>query len=876
MTLLESLLDAIVRLEGDALVMHVGEKPYVVTASSSMNAYRGPLAWGQVELSSRVLTPDAVLNMVGQILPQDQRHALEEVGAVEHAIDSPAGIADRFTVVAARGGEDIWLEVRRHPANGERSVPNSVAAEAATPDAAAASTPDSPGVAVERQKAPQPGQGTTDHPLASGSEREQVFPPGGGPSPVDFDAAGAARSREAAPMAERVPVLDEATNSGRERIERVLIPLQPGAPDAADAVDDVLEVVEPDSQHSPTEADVDSLLAATAGALLSANMKPVDVEFARTPHTESEQVEALSDDGDQVQVIEFDDESVDLTAALDAMPEAAWSPPRFEALTRAEDEETVRGAHHEPTSSVADAQPIATAGFEPAASVQPEDTVAEQQPAEFAAPSIAGAPFAVDESGSPIELDAVVRAERLSDSAAPLRSTAAPTPPGQHEFRTSEAERPEPEADLERDLSIPPEIAVKDFLPVSAAETPQPAAPVRIKAASTAGHHASVVTPIGSGAVRPDRPAAGERVDDESVVRILRDAVERGATTVYVVAQSKPMLRVDGAISALDDHQVLADADIERLVSALQPPSAAGSSTQVAPEWISEVPQVGRVRCVTFRDHRGAGLIFKLIPPRSISAEHLGLSTEIRELAALSDGFVLVTGARGSGKSTLLNSLVDLINRSRGDHVITIETAIGFVHDNKRSFVSQREVGDDGAAMAAALGSALREDPDVLVIDDLKSGEAVKATLQAAESGRLVLASITAASSPAALEALVNLTPVAERATVRASLSEVLRGIVGQVLLRRSSGGHVAARELLLNSPAASSSIQQGDPSGLAAALEEGTTHGMLRMNDSLAALVRDGTVHAAEAYRRAPDRPGLVSTLARDGIDTSFAERLA
>ena len=134
MKLLDSLLDAIVRLEGDALVMHVGEKPYVVTASSSMNAYRGPLAWGQVELSSRVLTFDAVSSMLGQILPADQQQALTEFGAIEHEIPSPAGVADRFTVVAARGGEDVWVEVRRRPIE----IPQPVAqAEVPEPEVAA-------------------------------------------------------------------------------------------------------------------------------------------------------------------------------------------------------------------------------------------------------------------------------------------------------------------------------------------------------------------------------------------------------------------------------------------------------------------------------------------------------------------------------------------------------------------------------------------------------------------------------------------------------------------------------------------------------------------------------------------------------------------
>ncbi len=135
--LLDSLLDAIVRLEGDALVMHVGEKPYVVTASSSMNAYRGPLAWGQVELSSRVLTFDAVSSMLGQILPADQQQALTEFGAIEHDIPSPAGVADRFTVIAARGGEDVWVELRRRPIE----IPQVQAPEAQSPAVDVAAVP---------------------------------------------------------------------------------------------------------------------------------------------------------------------------------------------------------------------------------------------------------------------------------------------------------------------------------------------------------------------------------------------------------------------------------------------------------------------------------------------------------------------------------------------------------------------------------------------------------------------------------------------------------------------------------------------------------------------------------------------------------------
>ena len=187
MKLLDSLLDAIVRLEGDALVMHVGEKPYVVTASSSMNAYRGPLAWGQVELSSRVLTFDAVSSMLGQILPADQQLALTEFGAIEHEIPSPAGVADRFTVVAARGGEDVWVELRRRPieipqAPAPEAVPQASAEVAAGPVAVAPSS-DAMAVPVEpvaeslpatHRRAdcsdgpPGPGAGARGRPTGSG------------------------------------------------------------------------------------------------------------------------------------------------------------------------------------------------------------------------------------------------------------------------------------------------------------------------------------------------------------------------------------------------------------------------------------------------------------------------------------------------------------------------------------------------------------------------------------------------------------------------------------------------------------------------------------------------------------------------------------
>ena len=358
------------------------------------------------------------------------------------------------------------------------------------------------------------------------------------------------------------------------------------------------------------------------------------------------------------------------------------------------------------------------------------------------------------------------------------------------------------------------------------------------------------------------------------LARVLKIAAARGAATVYVVARSQPVIRVDGEISVLDGEPALTAAEVERLVMDLAPARA----RDVAPvgEWMADVPDVGRVRCVTFRDHRGPGVIFRMIPPKAISADQLGIPPEVQALCAQPDGLVLVTGARASGKSTLLSAFVDLINRTRSDHVITIESQIGFVHESRRSFVSQREVRGDAETAAAALRSAFREDPDVLVIEDLRTPEIVSAAFEAAESGRLVFGSVSAPSTIAALDRLIEMFPLDRRAQAQTSLAGALRGVVAQTLLRKVRGGRIAAREILLNTPAVASLILEGKTFQLPVALDSGRRHGMLPLADSLASLVRDGTVHAAEAYRKATDRDALLAALRRDGVDTSFAERLA
>ncbi len=708
--LLDSLLDAITRLEGEALVMHVGEKPYVVTTSSSMNAFRGPLAWGQVELSTRVLTSEAVLGMLGQILPLDQRQGLEEFGAIEYDIPRADPDAERFTVIAARGGDDVWLEVRRrHP----------------QAEIAAVEAPDQP---------EQP----EEVPVVAAPEVESA----------PFQEASI---EVAASVEEEVPAAIAEEQLEEEEEEE---PQQPQAQDEEEAETYELraeELAEPETAFTGEPAE----------------QMPADV----VPEEE---------------VFEISLEDVAPAVEMEEPVVAGWTADEHVELV-SEDEQAA------PTTEDVDALPSAAALL--------------------ASP---GEPVAAPQAEEPI-------AERLK----------------------------------------------------AAAEAPAAAEVSAEEAAPAEARPSAVILPISRTTVRQEAPPAQEPATlIAPLEHMLRVAAARGASTVYFVAGSKPMIRVDGEISVLDAETVFAASDVERVVMELAP--ARGRDGNRPVEWMSEVPEVGRVRCVTFSDHRGPGIIFRMIPPRAISAEQLGLSAEVQALCAQPDGLVLVTGPRASGKSTLLSAFVDLINRTRSDHVITIESQIGFVHESRRSFVSQREVRGDSEAAAATVRSAFREDPDVLVIEDLRTPEIVMAALEAAESGRLVFGSLPASSTVAAIERLVELLPADRRSQAQSSLAASLRGVVAQVLLRKVKGGRIAAREVLLNTPSVAGLITEGQLFQLPVAVESGRRQGMVPLNESLAALVREGTVHIAEAYRKALDREGLLALFKRDGMDTSFAERLA
>jgi twitching motility protein PilT len=316
---------------------------------------------------------------------------------------------------------------------------------------------------------------------------------------------------------------------------------------------------------------------------------------------------------------------------------------------------------------------------------------------------------------------------------------------------------------------------------------------------------------------------------------------------------------------------VLTARDIESLLLTLMPERSHEALRTGAPsEWMCDIEDVGRVRCTTFRDHVGPGGVFRLMPTRTVSADQLGLPRQVQALANEPEGLILVVGPRSSGKRTLISAFVDLINHTRRDHVVTIEREISIVHPRGSSFISQREIRGGDNDLVAAARAALREDPDVLVIEDLRTSGLMNVALEAAASGHLVIGGFSAHNATAALDRIIDLYAPDQRGQVQLAIADTLRGVVAQVLLRKVGGSRIAAREVLLNTPAVSGVIAEGKTSQLPMAIEGGRRHGMMPLSDTLVAYVQNGTVEAREAYRHASDRAGLVAALKRHGVDTS------
>ena len=387
-------------------------------------------------------------------------------------------------------------------------------------------------------------------------------------------------------------------------------------------------------------------------------------------------------------------------------------------------------------------------------------------------------------------------------------------------------------------------------------------------------HRANGATPSATLAVT----AAAPRADNEAravLDDLLRKQASRKASDLHLRSGERPLFRIDGDIVPETGDQPFDPAFLERMLMAIMPErNRREFEEQNDTDLAYELADVARFRVNVFRDRHGVGSVIRAIPSRIVTADEMGLTPEVQRLCDLSKGLVLVTGPTGSGKSTTLCSLIDLVNRSRRDHIITIEDPIEFVHANKGCLITQRQVGQHTSSFKHALRAALREDPDVVLVGELRDLETVSIAIETAETGHLVFGTLHTSTAASTIDRIIDQFPADRQAQIRVMLSESLRGVISQTLCRKVGGGRVAAREILLTTPAVSNLIREGKTFQIQSVIQTSRKLGMVTLTDALIELVEAGQVEASEAYAKAVDKSMILQALKSKGHDVSFAEK--
>ena len=404
----------------------------------------------------------------------------------------------------------------------------------------------------------------------------------------------------------------------------------------------------------------------------------------------------------------------------------------------------------------------------------------------------------------------------------------------------------------------------------------EPDGPEVAGAAGTAdGEPAAVASDAPAGAAaRTD--STGTRADDgarEEMEHLLRELVRLGGSDLHLRCGEPPIIRKDGSLVRLDAGP-LADERMAAMLHAIMPERNRAEFAQCADtDFAHEIAGVARFRCNALRERKGTAAVCRVIPAEVITAEQLGLSSAVQQLAQLHKGLVLVTGPTGSGKSTTLCALLDLVNRTRQDHVITIEDPIEFVHQNKQCLITQRQVGVHTGSFKSALRAALREDPDIVLVGELRDLETVSIAIETAETGHLVFGTLHTTTAPSTVDRLIDQFPADRQEQIRVMLSESLKGVISQTLCKRIGGGRVAAQEVLLSIPAVSNLIREGKTFQIPSIMQTSRRVGMVTLTDALLELVDGNLVEPAEAYAKAADKAALLAALRSRGRDTSFAD---
>jgi twitching motility protein PilT len=430
-------------------------------------------------------------------------------------------------------------------------------------------------------------------------------------------------------------------------------------------------------------------------------------------------------------------------------------------------------------------------------------------------------------------------------------------------------------------LEIRPEVDETE----SAAAAPAAAAPAAAPEASNAPK--TPAAPPAAGPTPPGAPPAGQPIAPAFptslaceagiafVDELLRKTHGMRASDLHLTPGLPPMVRLDGRLQALEGYEAIPPERLRGLLLAL---AAERNQEELETLWDTdfarEIPGLSRFRVNVFTDRLGLGAAFRVIPNEIPKPEQLGLPPKLVEMTQLSKGIVLVTGPTGSGKSTTLAALVDHINETRHDHVITLEDPIEFVHSSRKCLIHQREIGTHAQSFKRGLREALREDPDVVLVGEMRDLETVHIALETAETGHLVFGTLHTTSGPATVDRLIDQFPAAQQQQIRVMLADTLRCVVAQVLCRRKGGGRVAALELMVSTPAIANLIREGKTHQMMSIMLTSKGEGMQTMTDALAKLVEEDIIDPEEALARATDREDVFRTLERRGLLDSAPAR--
>jgi len=332
------------------------------------------------------------------------------------------------------------------------------------------------------------------------------------------------------------------------------------------------------------------------------------------------------------------------------------------------------------------------------------------------------------------------------------------------------------------------------------------------------------------------------------ITELLAFSVKQGSSDLHLSAGLPPMIRIDGDMRRINlppmDHK-----EVHSLVYEIMNDKQRRDFEEfLETDFSFEVPGVARFRVNAFNQNRGAAAVFRTIPSRVLSLEDLGFGQIFRDLSLLPRGLVLVTGPTGSGKSTTLAAMVDYVNDNRYEHILTIEDPIEFVHESKKCLINQREVHKDTHGFSEALRSALREDPDVILVGELRDLETIRLALTAAETGHLVFGTLHTSSAAKTIDRVVDVFPGAEKSMVRSMLSESLRGVVAQTLMKKIGGGRIAAHEIMIATPAIRNLIREDKIAQMYSAIQTGANVGMQTMDQCLHKLVAQKVITQAQA----------------------------